>query len=62
MPIGPPWPPPPTAVWCIPSTPPQELDAAFDWLDRHFVVIHASDDAMPSLDWVLEKARAAVIK
>ncbi|GBF88530.1 hypothetical protein Rsub_01245 [Raphidocelis subcapitata] len=40
----------------------EELAVAFDWLDRHFVVIHSSDDAMPSLDWVLEKARAAVVK
>jgi hypothetical protein len=38
------------------------LEEAFDFLDRHFVVIHASDDAMPTLDWVLEKARAAVVK
>jgi twinkle protein len=26
------------------------------------VVINASDEAMPALDWVLEKARAAVVK
>jgi hypothetical protein len=41
---------------------PQELEAAFGWLDEHFYVIHSADDAMPTLDWVLEKARAAVVK
>jgi hypothetical protein len=40
----------------------QELEAAFNWLDEHFYVIHSADDAMPTLDWVLEKARAAVVK
>lgn len=44
---------------------PAELEVAFDFLDRHFVVINASADtgeSMPPLDWVLEKARAAVVK
>ena len=39
-----------------------ELEAAFGFVHRHFVVLHVGDDAMPTLSWVLEKARAAVVK
>jgi len=52
----------PPTLTLPPPQPPQELVSAFDFLDRHFVVIHANDDTMPTLDWVLEKARAAVVK
>jgi hypothetical protein len=41
----------------------QGLLAAADWVDQHFVAIQPEEGgagAMPSLDWVLAKARAAV--
>jgi hypothetical protein len=37
----------------------QELANAYDWLSHHFYVIAAGDGNMPTLTWVLEKARAA---
>lgn len=40
----------------------QELEREFAWLCDHFYVIAAGEDKMPTIDWVLEKARAAVIQ
>ena len=40
-----------------------DLASAIDWASRHFVFIRAhGDDTQTSLDWVLEKARAAVMR
>lgn len=38
-----------------------ELDDAVAWVRQHFVFI-ASKDATPSIEWVLERAKAAVIR
>ena len=38
-----------------------ELKQALDWIDDHFFFIRADDDA-PTSDWILEKARAAVLR
>lgn len=38
-----------------------ELLAAMDWLDQHFVFIRA-DDESPTVDWILERARIAVLR
>lgn len=40
----------------------QELASAFDFVRDHFVVIASGEDKMPSIHWVLEKARAAKIQ
>jgi len=36
-----------------------ELGTALDWINRHFFPIRAEDEA-PTIDWILETARAAV--
>lgn len=39
----------------------EELRRAIVWVDRHFVTIRHGDDS-PTIDWVLEKARIAVMR
>ena len=39
-----------------------ELDGALDWVDDRFHLIRYEDDELPSVDWVLEVARAAVYR
>ena len=40
----------------------EELDGALDWVDDRFHLIRYEDDELPSVDWVLEVARAAVYR
>jgi hypothetical protein len=40
----------------------QELDVAYSELCDHFFVIASGEDIMPSMAWVLEKAKAAKIQ
>lgn len=39
-----------------------ELDAAMDWVDDRFHLIRYEDEQLPSVDWVLEIAKAAVYR
>src|SRR5438270_5291820 len=39
-----------------------DAKAALDWLDEHFFFIRADDDAPATVDWILERARAAVLR
>lgn len=45
---------------------PEELTDGLVWLDRHFVIIGLYDDpaalSQPSLEYILEKARMAVLR
>ena len=41
---------------------PAELDAALAWGREHFVFIRADDDTPPTIDWILERGRAAVLR
>lgn len=41
---------------------PQELHDGLAWIDDRFCLIRFEDDALPSVDWVLDKARAAVFR
>jgi twinkle protein len=38
-----------------------ELNRAMDWAEDHFRLIRADDEA-PTIDWVIERARAAVMR
>ena len=40
----------------------EELDDALDWVDDRFHLIRYEDDELPSVDWVLDVARAAVYR
>lgn len=40
----------------------EELDNALDWVDDRFHLIRYEDDELPSVDWVLDIARAAVYR
>lgn len=40
----------------------QELQEAYRRLCEHFVVIASGEGSMPSISWVLEKAKAAKIQ
>lgn len=40
----------------------EELDSAMDWVDDRFHLIRYEDDELPSIDWVLDIARAAVYR
>jgi twinkle protein len=40
----------------------EELDDALDWVDDRFHLIRYEDDELPSVDWVLDIARAAVYR
>lgn len=39
-----------------------ELDTALDWVDDRFHLIRYEDDQLPSVDWVLDVAKAAVYR
>jgi hypothetical protein len=39
-----------------------ELQGAMQWIDERFHLIRCDDDELPSVDWVLERARAAVLR
>lgn len=39
-----------------------QLNAGLDWVDDRFHLIRYEDDTLPSVDWVLEVARAAVYR
>ena len=39
-----------------------ELEEGLQWLDDRFHVIRYEDDELPSIDWVLNLARAAVLR
>jgi twinkle protein len=39
-----------------------DAKAALDWIDEHFFFIRADDDAPPTVEWILERARAAVLR
>ena len=41
---------------------PSELAAGKQWLDEHFHMIRCERDELPSIDWLLELARAAVLR
>lgn len=41
---------------------PADAKAALDWIDEHFCFIRADDDAPPTVEWILERARAAVLR
>ena len=38
-----------------------DLVNALDWIDQHFAIIRADDEA-PSIDWILERAKASVLR
>lgn len=38
------------------------LDQGMQWLDRHFVLLRCEDDGLPSIDWLLDLARVAVLR
>jgi twinkle protein len=40
----------------------EQLDMALDWVDDRFQLIRYEDDALPSVDWVLDIAKAAVYR
>ncbi|KDD72545.1 hypothetical protein H632_c3207p0, partial [Helicosporidium sp. ATCC 50920] len=40
----------------------ESLEASLDWLDDRFHLIRCEDDALPSVEWVLSVARAAVYR
>lgn len=40
----------------------EELDEALDWVDDRFHLIRYEDDELPSVDWVLDVAKAAVYR
>lgn len=40
----------------------QEIDEASDWGEQHFTFIRMVRDEEPTIDWVLEKARVAVLR
>jgi twinkle protein len=46
----------------IPRMTPDELDKAIDWVDDRFFLIRYEDDQLPSVDWVLDIAKAAVYR
>jgi len=41
---------------------PEELEAGLEWVSGHFSIIRFEDDSLPSVDWVLEKAKSAVMR
>ena len=41
---------------------PDDLEKAIDWMDSRFYLIRYEDDELPSVDWVLDIARAAVYR
>jgi hypothetical protein len=45
-----------------PRMSPEEVESGLAWLDDRFHVIRHEDDGLPSIDWVLDLARAAVLR
>lgn len=45
-----------------PRIPPERLRAGIRWLDEHFSLIRCDDEELPSVDWILSLARAAVMR
>lgn len=41
---------------------PDEVSAGLTWLSERFVLIRYEDEELPSIDWVLDTARAAVMR
>jgi twinkle protein len=41
---------------------PAELSSALGWINDHYVFIRTEIDAPPTIDWILEKARGAVLR
>ena len=41
---------------------PQTMKRGMRWLNDHFVLIRHEDDELPSVDWILGLARAAVLR
>ena len=41
---------------------PAELEGGMAWLDQHFVLLRCEDDNLPSIDWLLDLARVAVLR
>ncbi len=39
-----------------------QVEAGMQWLDDCFHLIRCQDDELPSIDWVLDLARAAVLR
>lgn len=39
-----------------------DLEKALDWLQDHFCIIRHDSDAMPDIDWVLDRAKQAVVR
>ena len=39
-----------------------EVEEGLEWLEDRFHVIRYEDDELPSVDWVLDLARAAVLR
>jgi twinkle protein len=39
-----------------------DAKAALDWIDEHFFFIRADDDVPPTVEWILERARGAVLR
>ena len=40
----------------------QQIEEGMEWLDDCFHLIRYEDDELPSIDWVLDLARAAVLR
>ncbi len=40
----------------------KEVLEALVWIDERFHVIKSSDEELPTIEWVLDKARAAVLR
>lgn len=40
----------------------EELMHGLAWLDERFHIIRCEDDQLPSIEWVLDLARAAVMR
>ena len=41
---------------------PDEVSSGLTWLSERFVLIRYEDEELPSIDWVLDTARAAVMR
>lgn len=41
---------------------PDEVQRGLSWLSERFVLIRYEDEELPSIDWVLDTARAAVMR
>ena len=46
----------------VPRMTHEQLDSAIDWVDDRFHLIRYEDEQLPSVDWVLEIAKAAVYR